>query len=390
MYTCYLFVDKFDDENCLSIRLDQNGMIVDDLAVRSIDEFRSLQHNSRTVVVISTQLISIHTVEAPLLNYNKARSVISYALEENLAEPIINLHFSFDKNHYFGGKYLVVVIKKDIILELQIKLESLQIEYNEITCDWFALNVGEVCIIANRYLVNDVNFKGALDLDLFQVYLKSQTDLSHIIIFNDSPALSKAEKFTKINLDSYAWIAIQLYKRNSINLCQGDYAHNSDSDVAKKYFKLAGILGCIWVSGLLISSIISLVILNHQLNYYDKNIAVLYRKFFPDAKQVISPKFRISQILQKNQSGYNGLFWQLLAKFSNVVREINTKKTEHNYIVTIEQIRMQNSNLAITISCNDFEVLEKIESGLKNQRIKVHKSGVVTHGDKIISTLELT
>lgn len=385
MYTCYLFAEKFDDENCLSIRLNDAGDVCDPLEVRSLDEFRLLQQNSKTIIVLSSQLAAIHAVEAPLLNENKARPVIAYALEEKLAESVTHLHFSFAKSHYFSGNYLVVVIEKQIIFDLQNRLNKFQIEYNDITCDWFALSLGESCVIANRYIVNDVNFRGGLDLDLFQVYLNSQTDFSHIIIFNDSPALPHAEKFTKVDLDAYAWIAKKLYLQKSINLCQGEFAHNTNNEVSKKYLKLAVVLGAVWLVSLLASNVISLFLLNKQLAVYDKKIAVVYREFFPDARQVISPRFRINQILQKNQSGYNGVFWQLLAKFATVVKEANDAED-----LIVEQISMQNTKLEINISCKDFEVLEKIESGLKSQKINVHKSGVITKGDKVLATLELT
>lgn len=385
MYTCYLFVDKFDDENCLSIRLDDAGEICDPLEIRSLDEFRLLQQNSKTVIVLSVQFAALHAVAVPLLSENKARPVIAYALEENLADSVTHLHFAFDKSHYYSGQYLVVVIEKKIIFDLQNRLDKLQIEYNDITCDWFALSLGETCVIANRYMVNDVNFRGGLDLDLFQVYLKSQTDFSHIIIFNDSPALPQAEKFTKVDLDAYAWVAKKLHYQKAINLCQGEFIHNTNSEVSQKYLKLAAVLGTVWLISLLASNVLALVMLNKQLAVYDKKIAIVYREFFPGARQVISPRFRINQILQKNQAGYNGVFWQILAKFATVVKQVSNDEN-----VVIGQISMQNSKLEINIACNNFDALEKIESGLKNQKINVHKSGVITKGDKVLATLELT
>lgn len=389
MATCYLFADKFDDENCLSIRLDDNGDVVDTLAIRSLDEFRILQKNTNTVVVISAQLVAIHTVQIPLLNESKARPAISYALEENLAESVSQLHFAFDKSHYIAGKYLVIVIEKSLIVEIQAKLDKFQIEYNKITCDWFALNIGEACVVANRYMVNDISFQGALDLDLFQIYLKEQTNFSHIYMFNDSPALPHSDKFTKVNLDTYVWIAKKLNQQKSINLCQAEFAHNTNAEVSKKYLKCAGVLGAIWVFWLLLSKTVSLILINHQLAIYNEKIAVVYRKFFPDAKQVISPKFRISQILQKNKVGQNSIFWQLLAKFSTVIKDISNYNSDNTPPVSIEQISMQNNNLSINVTCRDFDILEKIEIGLKSQQIKLHKSGVTTKNNKVIATLEL-
>lgn len=389
MYTCYLFADKFDDENCLSIRLADSGEVINSLEIRTLDEFRVLQQNSKTVIVLSSELVSIYSVDAPVLSSSKARPAISYALEEKLADNVAHLHFSFDKNHYFSGKYLVVVVEKNVIFTLQNRLDNLQIEYNEIVCDWFALDYGESCVISNRYVVNDANFQGALDLDLFEIYLKSQTSFSHIKIFNDSPVLPHSEKFSKIDNDSYIWLAQKLQQQNPINLCQGEFAHNTNTDVSRKYLKIACIIGLGWLSIILTSYIIKALILNHEISVYDKKIAALYRKFFPDAKQVINPKFRITQILQKNQVGINSPFWQVLAKFSDVIEGVMHGDKDNGETVTIEKIIMQNNKLIVNVICQNFDILEKIEMGLKTKQINLHKSGVVTKNSKVLATLEL-
>lgn len=394
MYTCYLFTDNFDDENCLSIRLNSAGEVDAELAVRSIDDFRVIQEDAKTVIVVSAEQTAIHSLELPSISANKARSVISYALEESLAESVISSHFAFSKHHYVNGHYLVAVIDKAILQSLQLNLERLQVEYDVITCDWFALSFGESCVIANRYLVNDVNFKGALSLDLFDVYLDAQTDLSHILMFNDSPALQHSEKFTRVKMDTYEWLACRLHDKKPINFCQGDYTHKTNKDTAKKYYKFAAYLAGGWLGTLLLSKIILIFVLNHNLNIYDAKISDLYRKFFPDAKQVISPKFRINQALHQNQAGFDAKFWKLLANFSNSVRVYllhNPRQKENNHdFVIIKQIRSQNNRLEISLLCSDFEVLEKIETNLKKQSVGVKKAGVSTKGDKIIATLELS
>jgi general secretion pathway protein L len=381
-----LFAEKFDDENCLSVRLDADGNICDCLELRSLDEFRLLQKNSKTIVVLSAEHVAIHAVTAPLLQENKARSVIAYALEEKLAETVTHLHFAFAKSHYFSGQYLVVVIEKHLIYDIQNRLEKLQIAYNDITCDWFALNLGEAAVIANRYMVNQVGFRGALDLDLFPLYLKSQTDFSHILIFNDTPVLTNSERFTKLDFAAHAWLALKLFKHKYINFCQAEFVHNTDNQLTRKYFKIAGALGATWLLSLLFLNVFALVLLNNQLSTYDKKIALLYRKFFPNAQQIISPRFRINQILEKNQSGYNGVFWQLLAKFSIVLKKIDNVAGN----VHVEQISMQNNKLEISLACKNFDILDKMETSLKNQHLTLHKSGVITKGDKIAATLEIS
>jgi general secretion pathway protein L len=391
MFTCYIFTDQFDDENCLSVRLDSKGLVDEPLRFRTIAEFKSLQENSKTIVVLPTKMCSIHELELPFINENKARQALSYALEDDLAQSVSTLHFSFDREHYKHNRYLVVVIDKTILLDLKHKLARLDINYNEITNDWFALNLGESGIIGNSILVSDINFKGALSVDLLDTYLKGQTSFSHILIFNDTQALVHADKFTKIDMESHTWVATKLFQQKPMNLCQGEFKHNTNQEDAKRWYKLAAILGSVWVCGLLLTNLTMWFALKSELADYDKKIAVVYRKFFPEAQQVISPKFRINQLLKKNQSGFDGLVWKLLIKLANAINPSDTRIAtfKDGDFVTVQQIRFQNSMLSVILECSDFSVLAVIEKRLAIEQVRVRKTGAAKKGDIITATLEL-
>ena len=96
MTTCFLFARQFYDEACLSLRLDKNGEIDAPLSLRSFQEFKSLQRQSRTIIVLPTERSSLFEIELPWLGERKARAAIPYALEEQLAQNVATLHFAFD------------------------------------------------------------------------------------------------------------------------------------------------------------------------------------------------------------------------------------------------------------------------------------------------------
>ncbi|MDF1757128.1 MAG: type II secretion system protein GspL [Legionellaceae bacterium] len=387
MLTCYIFSEHFNDENCLSVRLDEQGNVEQPLQLRSIEDFKKLQENSKTIVVLPTHVSCIHELELPYINERKARPALTYALEDKLAQPVTNLHFSFDKEHYENNRYLILVTDKQIISDLKAKLVGANIKYNVITNEWFSLNIGEACVIESSLLVNDINFKGALSIDLLDKYLGGQASFSHVLKFTDSQVLQHSEKFTQVDMDSYNWVATQLFKKNPMNFCQGEFQHNTHKDSSKRWYKLAIILGSVWVCGLILTNLVSWLVLDNQLSDYDKKIAVVYREFFPNAKQVISPKFRINQLLKKNESGYDARIWKLLANLSAAVHPDNLDKDDY---VSIQQLKFQNSNLSVRITSHDFYGLEKLALRLKKLHVTVRKSSAATKGDKVIATLELS
>lgn len=399
MFTCFLFAEHFDEENCLSLRLDELGHVNEPLMRRTMDELRLLQVNSQTVVVLPTELSSLYELELPWLTDHKARAALPYALEEQLAEPVTMLHFAFDKHHYQHDRYLVVVINKQILIDLTNKLTQLQIKFDVITLDWFALNLGEACVIENSLLVYDVTFQGALSIGLLDNYLKNQTAYSHILRFNDSVPLAHSDQFTYVDMVSYTWIAERLLKQKPMNLCQGELQHNTNQRQTKRWYQLAAILGGIWLAGLLVTNAIMLGVLKRHLADYDAKIAVVYHQFFPEARQVISPRFRIGQLLKQGQSGQDVLLWRLLEKFSNAAFPNNTGSGRSNTMpsgstssdtLVMQRIRFQNKTLSVTLACKDFAALEQIQARLQREQVAVHQTGAATQANQVVATLELT
>jgi general secretion pathway protein L len=120
--------------------------------------------------------------------------------------------------------------------------------------------------------------------------------------------------------------------------------------------------------------------LNKQTQNVDEQIAVIYRQFFPGSKQVISPKFRIMQLLKSNDTEDQNHFWFLLNQFAKVT---------NNDQFTLEQIRYQNKSLSVTIISADFASLEKLENELKKLQLKVKQTQASTHEQHVVATLEM-
>ncbi|WP_133129486.1 type II secretion system protein GspL [Legionella yabuuchiae] len=380
MNTCFLFIRYPNEETILSVTLDSQGHIVAPLSSRTIEKIKELQAGATTLVVLPTETCGLHEVPLPWLGERKARSAIPYALEEQLAQNVTSLHFAFDRQHYKHNIYLVAVIDKAYLAATIDTLESSEIKFDAITLDWFALQNGEHCFTKEVLLVNDSKFKGALSLELSRVYLANNPE-TELLVFNDSPELSAEHPTNQIDQKAHEWIAKRLLNAKIINLCQGEFQRGGKRDRTRFwYIATAGLLGVLVLSVLVIN-IAKVLVLNHKIQQFDQGIEQIYKEFFPEAKQVISPRFRIEQSLKAGRGAQESeRFWVLLSTLGNAYNPQS---------ITIQQLLFQNQTLMVTLTSKDFQALESLQQVLQNSNIKVTQTQASTQDGQVMATLEL-
>jgi general secretion pathway protein L len=389
MATCFLFTHQLTESGCLSLSLDQQGQIISPLLQRNFADIRVLQKNCRTIVVLPSSLFNIHRVTLPWISEKKARAAIPFALEDKLAQNVNLLHFAFDRGHYSNGQYLVAVGEKLQLAQLLAELDGNAIEFDLLTLDWFALHAQEAALLPQYLLLHNDNFWGALAPDIAQFYFSKETapELNFVIysFIDSNPLLLEAMKkkgVTEKQPDvSFQWIAHRLQNNKAINLCQGEFEHGGNHVKTKRWVlaTLLMILG--WLTMMIGTHAWKLHQFNQDAAALDKQIATIYREFFPDAQKVISPRFRIAQLLKETQNISDSRFWILL---NNLAQSFRTGQ------MTIEQIRFQNPNLLVTLITTNFEELEALQSRLQDAGIKVRQTQASTEKGKVVGILELS
>ncbi|CDZ77087.1 GspL-like protein [Legionella massiliensis] len=383
--TCFLFTEHLKEDGCLSLKLDQQGQIEAPLSHRSFAEIQALQVGSRTYLVTSGQRFSLHKLELPWLAERKARAAIPFALEDKLAQNFDTLHFAFDRNHYQNGHYLIVVSDRTYLQDLMATLDEQRINFDLLTLDWFALMPDEIVVMANSLLANDEFFQGALSPDLAPFYLAKWSGERTIYSFTDSNKellnnSSLLEQLSEISEPSYQWIAQRLLTTRPINLCQGELQHGNSNTIIKRLYQAAVAMSLLWLLSIIIINGVKLYFIDRDIAAVDSKIAVIYREFFPEAQQVISPKFRIAQLIRTNQGTNDLTFWILLNKLAKNYKDSS---------VTIDQLRFQNQTLTLNLTSKDFETLEDLQTKLQKSNINVKQTQASSKDGKVVGTLEL-
>ncbi|ETO93772.1 type II secretion system protein GspL [Legionella oakridgensis] len=381
MGTCFIFAKQISHEQLLSLRLDDKNEVDAPLLLRSANELHLLQANHRTVVVLPTEVCSLHQLELPWLNERKARAAIPFALEEQLAQNVATLHFAFDRAHYQNHRYLVAVIDKQYLANLIHELGVLNLAFDMITLEWFALQAQEACVSQTSFLAYNETFQGALSLDLAKIYLAERSTELTFYVFQDSAAdLSDLFFPSRIDSSFYGWVAQRLQHTKPINLCQGEFQQSKSQQSIRFWYFLSAALAGIWLISLLVVNAIHLYWLNKKNAELDQQIAVLYREFFPEAKQIISPRFRIGQLLKSDMNHTDSALWLLMDKLAHAF-------SSGQFV--IEQLRFQNQVLSVTLLSKDFAALEHLQRRLQQTKVKVSQTQASSHEQQVLATLEL-
>ena len=319
-------------------------------------------------------------MELPWLNAQKARVALPYALEEQLAQSVPNVHIAFDQQHYQNKHYLVVVIDKAYLLALMERLSTLTIKFDTITLDWFALRIDEACISETSLLAYDNDFQGALSTELASMFLTQRVSDVPIVMFNDSVPAMKSTAFQSVDESFYEWVAKRLLVTSPMNLCQGALQRTTRGKIGIRWYQACAVLASFSLIIFLVTYGFASYYLNAKNDRLDQEISIIYRGFFPQATTVISPKFRVEQLL-KSQGGVSSqTLWTLLDKFAAAI---------HNEPLIIEQFHYDNQMLSITLTSKDFAALEALELRLRKAQVHVIQAQASLHEQHALATLEL-
>jgi general secretion pathway protein L len=389
--TCFIFFDALNytpDAELPALlwatRLDESGEVDIALSEHTPDAIAAMSMGVYTVVVLPAAVASIYCLDLPKLSLKKAREAIPYALEEMLAEPVQAVHVAFDRDAENTLQYRTVVLNKLRLNTWISALEALGISFDAMTLDWFALKPNEVCVTNTDVLVHDAAEEapiyGALSPSIAADYLKRAKTIQGFVFDDSVQTLPGVEQQT----GAYRlWIASRLLTTKVLNICQGQFQQKAQTRKHRYWgWVCAGLLATLFFC-----VIAKNVFLLHQLHAKQaviaQDIQTIYMRFFPEATQVISPRFRIEKLLEANGADSQSPFWFLLDKLSQVYL-----KHPHQFEL-IESIAFHDEVIVLRLVTENFEALEAIEQQLKMLQVSVKQLEASTRSDQVFAILEL-
>ena len=375
-----LFSETLEKDACLCIAIEDNQAGIElPILKRSLEEISELGRTREVFVLLPQSLCNLSRVELPWLSDKKARMAIPYALEEQLAQSLTSLHFAFSKQYYTQQQYLVLCHDEARLTSLLKILQEAHISPTHCTSDWFALEYNSIALTPQNLLINTPEFQGALPYHLAE-FLPEMTP-SEVLCFSDSPSIPSPFAVTaKIDDCYHQWAAKKVVKAIGINLLQGAFSYKQKSRSHTKLYTAVAALVAVWIVSFFGVDLWNFYRYRQENLVLNTKIEVLYRNFFPNATQVVNPRFRIGRALKDQGSTQENALWRLLAA---IIAAVDTQA------VSINSLRYQNDTIRLSLSAPTFEQLEKLQDALQAKSVSVRQSNASSQENAVTANLEL-
>ena len=372
MLTWFIFLEHAAESALDSLALDPEGRVVQPFQKRSSADLRRLQSKTKTLLVLPAQWGRLVYLAPPRISEQKLRDAMPFALEDHFAESVDHLHFAFDRSFYQDNRYLILAMSKALIRERLEQVSAWALSFDAVTIDYFALEQQQGFIREIGRVVKCSEFNGAISNDLWQAHGSQALANLDWKIFEDSASY-------------YQTIAQGLLSLPYINLCQGGFRQDNQRHHLKRWYQLAGGLAIALMGSFLFLKVTLIFNLSQKNNQLDQQIAEIYRLFFPQAKQVLSPRARVRQFIQAKEAGENHDLWTLFAKLSTVLNAKHQSKTS----ISLESLSFQSQVLTLNVIADNFSSLEHFEAELQKAMIQVHPLSAITEDRHLLAKIEL-
>ncbi len=320
-------------------------------------------------------------LKLPIKSFQKIRAAIPFALEEELAGDIKDLHFSFIKIKG-NDEIPIVIIEKKRLNYYQQLLDDCNIEAHLITSELFGLEMIKNTITAmiepNKIMINNgsnisVVIENDNSHDINNIINQIKESANYIQVYlrediNNYEHLSNDLKDNHDNIDiklipshSLQKLSQTIINSNSVNLLQGKYAAKIDLEKYFKPWKYAAIS----IIALCFTLLLNKALLYNKLTNDESDLATRfaneYKKFDSRIRNINDPIQLISALQ------INGPIKSEVSLFLGSLDNLSEALNRNN--AYINSITYQDNIVNIRITSPDVTSLDKIRRNINQNSV---------------------
>ena len=331
--------------------------------------------------------------ELPKLSQARLRKAVPFALEEQLADDVSNLHFALGNAE--EGKLLPVAVVSRLKMEawldqINLLLKNPKCTISAMVPDTLALafkpTAWTVLVKGQSALVRSGEFNGfGCDIENLPVLMASHLNSvdvkpKTIDCYGDNQ-LELDIKVTHKPLPTHTLnILVSQIKNTPLNLLQDEFQVRHQPEQTQQLFRYAGALALACILVITMADIFKISYLSSQEAQLEKQIAVVYKQIFPQSTSVVSPKKRIQRLLGTMHTSQSRTdFLSLVSEVSPIIQK-NSK-------LTVREAIFSNNELQLRVEASDFSVLDQFTQQVKALGFTVTQSSASKSGDMIQSRI---
>ncbi len=383
----------------------------------SLAAVKDFTQQRRVVCAVPSTDLYLDQVTLPAgSNRRKFRQAAPYALEEELAEDLEELHFALGKEQSViihtetgeddtpSNKQLhipVVAINKERLQNWLDMLAAAGIKPHALMPDVLTVPLTEnqwtVFIGGKTALVRtDKNNGFACELENLSVLLNTalaqEPTPSRIQLWNyneQTPELSLQQEIEveviEPNQEPLATLARGYQKETAINLLQGEFSYREEYGKLLKPWRIPLILLSVLITVLFSSNVIEYFRLKNENRQLTQQLEDTYKRAFPQARNIVKPRFQMEQKLKQlgGASSADSPFLEML--------RIATEKINTNKKININSINFNGERLDIDLSVPDMQSLDTLKQQLDQQTgLSTEIQSASAEGSEVSGRLRIT
>jgi len=345
----------------------------------TIEEFAKEARDGEVVALLPAEDVLLTSIRIPITSKAKLLKAAPYALEEELAQDITQLHFALGESSH--NITPVAVISHDVMSQWRQRFAKHHIELKKMTSELLVIpytnDEWHIQVSKDKTLVRTGKYKGFIAdnnnlLVLLQLAIKEEKQKPQKIVINNPENIKISfaevkEVATIMQKEPVSLIEqyVQSIKQQAVfNFIQGVYQPTQQATTIKRVWKLVAalVIAVVFVQG--IGGLVEYVQLSKQNAKLGSRITALYKEVFPQATTVVAPKVRVQRQLAQLRAGVAaGGFLDLLGKAGEALQ------AQPN--VTLQGLDFSNRQLALSLEAPSFAVLEQLSNVLQRKKLIV-------------------
>lgn len=366
-----------------------------------LGELAALSRDAKVTVLVSSAEIGFHQLDLPPGSKRHLAQVVPYALEEDLAQDIQELHFAWQADAWRtpkGGEPAglpVAVVAKKQLQAWQSWLDDAGISYNALIPDLFILpqapDEWTAMRIADEVVVRHSAWRGfsieqTLFAELAGLFSDALTPPQRIRCFGDVQWPQAPAELSTVDQAEHDTAHLLLLARavtagQSINLLQGEFAKKRQRKATLGVWRWPAVAAAALVALLFIDKGLYIWQLNQQQAQVRAQIEQRYRDTFPNESRVVNVRAQLNQHLARLQGG--GESSQVLALLSQLTPAFAGTELD----ITLMQFDANRNELRIQATAADFVTFERFRELATEQELAVEQGQLNSRAGRIAGTL---
>ncbi|MFC1524062.1 type II secretion system protein GspL [Thermodesulfobacteriota bacterium] len=332
---------------------------------------------AKAVILVPGENVLLTSVELPGGSRKHALQAVPFALEDQLADDVEDLHFAYGAS---GDDHRInlAVVRDSLMSSWRNMLAAAGIDPEVMIPETIALPIesGEwsVLVDSGKTIVRTgvqsgvTTDEAGLDIILSGL-LRGENAPDHLCLYHCDAerlaheALRDRIRETEGDVPVMALLAAGLDEKSCINLLQGEFGRHAEWNILWKRWRFPAVLLC--VVGILYGGLLGLELygLQREHRQLSQQMEKIYRETFPKARKVVNPRAQMESKLKSFQGRRSG---------NDALLRILESGGRHFTSAGgffLQSLRYKESRLDLDFSIKDFKTLD-------NLKIELQKGGL--------------